>query len=253
MRIESYEQLKASLEAQEAKRQEDNGKRAVAAADVATAKKHYDDLMEQAAAGGASDEQNAAVSRAHGAVLVAEKRQQQVLAQLGEPNVAAPNAARFSLQGVMSEIRQQINDGRLLAEMQPALDELAAIRAQYLDKLAEVLKTRSFMNRELLQIQHEARSMVESATGQRSDFGVLGPAQLALDELRKWVWLQHDLADETNRLDNKAYEIVNGPVYKANGVIVRDKIVLPDNQQPKPAGWKAPVHHQTQVIGTQIQ
>jgi|GEM_PF-1581875 len=249
MRIELYEQMKANQAAAAAKRLDDNTRRAAAAADVANAKKQYDDLLEQAAAGGASDELNAAISRAHGAVLVAEKRQQKLLAQPGDNSLSQDFNGATSR--VSSEIRRQIADGVLLAELQPMLDELTAIRAQYLEKVRDVLHAREQINRELKDIQNDMKRMEQQATGNSHDFGFMGMAQLDLDALRSWVWLwmYDDLGETMRRLEVEAYEAANGPIHKGVGVIVRDRIELPDEQQPKPYGWKAPVQYQSQMLG----
>jgi hypothetical protein len=227
MSIESYEKLKADIAAHEAKCQGDNAKRAAAAAEVKTSKDRYDDVLNRAAQGVYTDEIAIEVSKAQGEILIAEKRQQQLLAELGVVN---------SLQGfagatlrVKSEIEQQISDGTILAEMQPALDELAEIQAEYLDKLRDVLHGRAIINRKLRNIQQETQILEQQITGNRFDFGIMGTSQLGLDALRKWVWLWmfDDLGEVTRRLENEAHEAANGPGYKGEGVIIRDKIVLP--------------------------
>jgi DNA repair exonuclease SbcCD ATPase subunit len=247
MRIESYEQLKANLTAQAAKRQEDDAKLAAAAAEVAAAKKRYGDLLEQAAASGDSDELAVEVSKAQGAVLIAEKRQKMLEEQLG--SVQPVQGVSGATSRVSGEIRRLLGDGTILAELQPALDELDTIRAQYLDKVREVLHARARINRELRDIQQETQSLEQQATGSSPGFGIMGPAQLDLDALRKWVWLwmYDDLGEVTRRLENEAYEAANGPGYTGQGVAVRDKITLPPAAQPET------YQYQTQVIGRPLQ
>ncbi|EXX84695.1 hypothetical protein BG53_09085 [Paenibacillus darwinianus] len=249
MKIELFEQMKANLAANAAKRQEEDRQRAEAAATVAAAQKHNDEVMERALAmpdEAPDDAVNAEVSKAYGALIIAKKRQELLLQRLNDSSAPATNAAQFSLQAVMGEIRNQIQDGRLLAEMQPSLDELGAIRAQYLDKLAEVLNARARINRELLQIQQDTRSMVESATGQRSDFGVMGHAHIDMDTLRKWVWIYNDLAEDTNRLLREADDAANGKPYTAS-------VTVPDARIHKEDRPTHVTHHQTQVIGAPVQ
>lgn len=226
MRIESYEKLKADIAAHEAKCKGDNAKKAAAAAEVKTSKGRYDEVLNRAAQGVYTDEMAIEVSKAQGEVLIAEKKQQQLLAQLG---------VETSLQGfsratsrVRSEIQQLISDGTILAELQPALDELAAIQAEYLDKLRDVLQGRADLNRKLRDIQLETQSLEQQITGNSFEFGIMGAAQLDLGALRKWVWMFNDLGEVTTKLENEAYEAANGPGYKGKGVILRDNIMLID-------------------------
>lgn len=178
MRIKSYEKLKADIAAHEEKFQGDNVKKAAAAAEVKTSKDRYDEVLNRAAQGGYTDEIAIEVSKAQGEVLIAEKRQQQLLARLG---------VETSLQGfsgaasrVRSEIQQLISDGTILAELQPALDELAAIQVEYLDKLRDVLYGRANINRKLRNIQEETQSLEQQIAGNRFEFGIMGAAQLDL-------------------------------------------------------------------------
>lgn len=235
MKIESYEKLMESVKSHEVKQQADNEKRAAAAAEVEAAKVSLNALLDRALS--STEDLSEEVGRAQGRVMITEEKQRRLLGQLGNPNTS-PNLNGIDLHRVTSEIRTQIQDGRLLEDLQPDLDELNNLREQYREKLKTVLVKRAQLNKQLAAIQYDTKNLVEKATGKSQSFGSGGPVQLGVDELRNWIWVYDDLASETRHIEKEFDGEVNGPLYMPKGftpnvVVLRSEGTTVEQQIPR--------------------
>jgi len=204
MKIKSFEALMGKVKSFEEKCQEDNAKRAAAKLEVEAAQRELNALLDKAET---DDSLAGEVGQAQGKLLIAQRKQERLLAQLGESN-PTPDLGNIDLSRVQSEIQQGIRDGSLLQDLQPELDALNDLREQYRQKLGIVLNKMERMNGELRDMQVETIRTVESLTDKRQPLGY-GFTRISLSDLRPWIWLEYDLHNETSHIMNEARETVS--------------------------------------------